>query len=84
MGCPYAFMFGKPGTGFHSMRFMGYAVGDTVGTILLALMTSWIFKINWMVSLVVWFVAGEVLHYYYGAQTAFLTTLGIEACPKRI
>ena len=81
MGCPYAFIFGKPGTGFHSMRFMGYAVGDTLGTVGLALLTAWIFKINWMLSLVVWFVVGEWMHYYFGVQTAFLTTIGVNACP---
>jgi len=80
MGCPYAFIFGKPGTGFHSLRFGGYAVGDTIGTIVLALITAWIFKINWIVSLVVWFVVGEWMHYYFGLQSAFLTTLGIKAC----
>lgn len=80
MGCPYAFIFGKPGTGFHSSRFGGYAVGDTVGTIILALMSAWVFKINWMKSIIVWFVVGELLHYYFGVQTAFLTTLGIRAC----
>jgi hypothetical protein len=75
-------MFGKPGTGFHSTRFLGYAVGDTVGTVVLALLTAWIFKINWVVSIVVWFVVGELLHYYYGLQSAFLTTIGVEACPS--
>jgi len=82
MGCPHAFLFGKPGTGFHSTRFLGYAVGDTLGTIGLALITAWYFKIDWKISLLVWFVVGELLHYYYGTQTAFLTTLGITACPK--
>jgi hypothetical protein len=82
MGCPHAFLFGKPGTGCHSTRFLGYAVGDTLGTIGLALITAWYFKIDWKISLLVWFVVGELLHYYYGTQTAFLTTLGITACPK--
>jgi hypothetical protein len=81
MSCPYAFIFGKPETGFHSMRFMGYAVGDTLGTVALALLTAWIFKINWILSLVVWFVVGEWMHYYFGLQSAFLTTIGVKACP---
>ena len=63
------------------MRFMGYAVGDTLGTVALALLTAWIFKINWILSLVIWFVVGEWMHYYFGAQTAFLTTIGVKACP---
>jgi len=81
MSCPHAMIFGKPGTGFHSTRFGGYAVGDTLGTVVLALLTAWIFKINWILSIVVWFVAGEILHYYFGVQTAFMTTLGVNvAC----
>ena len=80
MSCPYAFIFGKPGTGFHSLRFGGYAVGDTLGTIALALLTSWFFKINVWLSLLCWFVGGEILHWVFGSQTAFLTTLGIKAC----
>jgi len=75
-------IFGKPGTGFHSTRFLGYAVGDTVGTIILALITAWYFKIDWKISLLVWVVSGEILHYYFGSQSAFLTTIGIKACPK--
>jgi len=82
MSCPYAMIFGKPGTGFHSTRFLGYAVGDTVGTIILALITAWYFKIDWKISLLVWVVSGEILHYYFGSQSAFLTTIGIKACPK--
>ena len=81
MSCPHAMLFGKPGTGFHSTRFLGYAVGDTVGTIILALISAWYFKFDWKLSLLVWFVSGEILHYYFGVQTAFLTTLGITACP---
>lgn len=82
MACPHAFIFGEPGTGFHSTRFWGYAVGDTVGTILLGLFTAWLFRVNLILSIIVWFVVGEWLHYYFGVQTAFLTTLGINACSE--
>ena len=80
MSCPHAFIFGKPETGFHSTRIMGLALYDILGTIGLALLTSWIFKISIVSSLIGWFVFGEFLHYYYGSQTAFLTMLGITAC----
>ena len=80
MGCPYKYVLGIPGQGFHSTRFMGFALNDTVGTIALAFLTSWIFNINIWKSLFVWFVSGEILHYYFGVQTAFLTFLNIQAC----
>ena len=35
-GCPYRYLFGKPGEGPHSYRFMGLAVVDTVLTFLSA------------------------------------------------
>ena len=75
-------IFGKPETGFHATRFGGYAVGDTVGTIILALISAWFFKIDWKLSILIWFVVGELSHYYFGVQTAFLTTIGVTACPS--
>lgn len=80
MGCPYKFILGIPGEGFHSTRFMGLALNDTLGTIGLALMTSYFFEINIWKSLFWWFLIGEILHYLFGVQTAFLTFLGIQAC----
>jgi len=80
MGCPYKFILGIPGQGFHSTRFLGYAVNDTLGTVGLALLTSMLFGVNVWVSLAVWFIGGEILHYVFGVQTAFLTTIGVQAC----
>ena len=79
--CPFAFILGIPGQGFHATRIYGYALNDTVGTIVLALITAYIFDIAIWKSIVIWFVSGEILHYLFGTQTAVLTTLGIEACP---
>jgi hypothetical protein len=80
--CPFAFILGIPGQGFHSARIYGYALNDTVATIILALITAYVFDIAIWKSLVIWFVSGEILHYLFGTQTAVLTTLGIEACPS--
>ena len=80
MSCPYKYILGIPGKGFHSTRFMGLALNDTLGTIGLALLTSWIFNINIWLSLIIWFISGEVLHYMFGVQTAFLSMIGIKAC----
>ena len=46
MGCPYKFVLGIPGQGFHSTRFMGLALNDFLGTIGLALITTYFFKID--------------------------------------
>lgn len=84
MACPYAFLFGIPGKGFHSTRFMGLAVGDTVGTILLAVFTSYLTDTSIWWNLVIWFVLGEVLHWIFGTPTAFLRMVGMTPyCEKQ-
>ena len=77
MGCPYAFIFGRPGEGVHSQRVCGYAVVDSIATILLAILITYIWNIKLWNTIIIVFVLGEILHYIFGVQTAFLTTLGI-------
>jgi hypothetical protein len=83
MSCPYKYVLGIPGEGFHSTRIFGYALYDFLGTIALAMITSMIFNTYFILDFIIWFVVGEVLHYLYGTQTAFLTTMGIDACPEK-
>jgi len=80
MSCPYAHILGVPGEGVHAQRFMGIALNDTIATVVAALLTAWIFKISFLYSVIGWFVAGEVLHYAFGVNTAFLKMLGITPC----
>jgi hypothetical protein len=82
MACPYAFVLGVPGQGVHAPRIGGYARNDILGTIGLAVITCYFVNISFLYSLTLWFVVGEILHYLFGVQTAFLTTLGIKACPN--
>ena len=77
MPCPYANLLGVPGQGVHSTRFAGLAVFDTVATIILAIVMSYVFDVALWKMLVFWFVLGEVLHYAFRTQTAFLTMVGI-------
>lgn len=82
MSCPYKNIFGAPGTGPHSIRFMGVAVVDTVLTFMLAMYTSWEFGGNAFLHFLFWVVVAEVFHYAFGTQTAVLTMLGITACSR--
>lgn len=77
MSCPYSRIFGDPGKGFHEKRIGPYALNDTLGTVFLALLTSYFFGIGILQSIVGWFILGEILHYMFGTQTAFLTQIGI-------
>jgi len=80
MSCPYADILGVPGEGVHAQRFMGIALNDTIATVVAALLTAWIFNISFLYSVIGWFVAGEILHYAFGVNTAFLKMLGITPC----
>ena len=77
-GCPYRYLFGKPGEGPHAYRFMGIAVVDTVLTFLSAWLITLATGYSIQVTFGTLFILGEVLHYYYGTQTAVLTMLGIK------
>ena len=65
-------VFGEPNKGFHATRIGGLALYDILGTIALALATSYYFDISVVLSLIGWFVFGEILHWYFGVKTAFL------------
>jgi hypothetical protein len=78
MPCPYANALGVPGQGVHSTRFLGMAVNDWLATFVLAAIVAWLFKANFLYTLVYVFVFGELLHYFYGVPTAFLKMIHLE------
>lgn len=78
MSFPYKHVLGIPGQGFHAARLGPIALNDTLGTVAVAAITAWIFKIEFWKSFLLWFVAGEVLHYWFGTPTAFLKLVGLE------
>ena len=67
--------FGEPKQGFHATRIFGFALYDTLGTIGIAFVFSYFTGISIWYSLLGWFVAGEVLHWYFGVETAFMKLL---------
>jgi len=56
---------------------MGLAVGDTLGTVFLSLLTAYLTNTGFLWNFIIWFVAGEILHYLFGTPTAFLKLMGI-------
>lgn len=77
MPCPYANALGVPGQGVHATRFMGLALNDTLMTIALAFVTTYLINISFLESFVSWFIIGEVLHYVFGVNTAFLKMINL-------
>jgi hypothetical protein len=78
-GCPYSKLLGEPGKGIHERRIFGMALNDLLMTLVAALLTALVFKISIVFSVITWFTVGEILHYLFGVQTAFLTFVGIRA-----
>jgi len=55
----------------------GYARNDFLATILIAIITACYYKISFIIAFFIWFLLGEILHYVFGTQTAFLTSIGV-------
>jgi hypothetical protein len=77
MPCPYSTILGTPGQGVHAARIFGLSINDIIGTILIAIITSYFYKISLLYSFIGWFALGEVLHYAFGTNTAFLQYIGM-------
>jgi len=78
MPCPFATILGKRGEGVHSSRILGLALNDIIATIIAAIITSYVFNIPILHSLIGWFAAGELLHILFGVDTAFLELIGLK------
>jgi hypothetical protein len=64
----------------HAKRIFGLAANDIYMTIIAAIITSYTFNINFIYSFGAWFVLGEILHYAFGTNTAFLKMIGLTPC----
>jgi len=68
MLCPYKDSLGVPGQGFHT-HFMGIAVMDVLGTILLSEVIVYLCNTPRMVTFLAVFVTGIVLHRVFCVRT---------------
>lgn len=70
-------LFGKPGTGIHSYRFLDTAIIDYIGTILLAAMLTILlgrypngkYRLSFVNSTITMFVIAIISHYLFGVST---------------
>jgi len=77
--CKYKNIFGEPGTGVHSIRLFNIAVVDVIGTIILAVIFSKITKINLLVSMLLMFILGIIVHRIFCVNT----TVGKKVFPSK-
>jgi hypothetical protein len=69
MLCGYKDVFGKPGTGFHSVRLFDVAILDVVGTVLLALAAARLTGAPIALAMVAMFALGIVAHRMFCVNT---------------
>ena len=74
----YKDIFGQPGTGAHSWRFLGVAGVDFFLTFIVACLTTYFTKIPLVITTVGWFILAMLVHILFGVQTSTLTWLGFK------
>ena len=68
--CKYRDLFGTPMTGAHSYRFMDASIIDYVLTLLLAFLFSKLTKIPLVISTIIMFIIGILLHLVFCVETS--------------
>ena len=69
MLCQYKDSLGKPGEGVHKYRIFNIAIVDVVLTIIIALLLSYLFKINFFIMLIILFLLGIIIHRIFCVRT---------------
>jgi hypothetical protein len=67
--CKYKNLFGKPDQGVHSYRIFNIAIVDTLLTILLAFVISFLTKLSFLYTLIISFASGIILHRLFCVRT---------------
>jgi hypothetical protein len=75
MACQYKYALGVPGTGIHQYRFLDTAIVDYVGTIFLAMIVTKFTKIPLVITTILAFVLGILLHMVFCLKTGTETWL---------
>ena len=66
-------IFGEPGTGFHSIRFLDTALLDYLGTIIIAAAVSYKTKIPIVITTIILFIISILIHASLGVSTSSTT-----------
>jgi hypothetical protein len=71
----YRNILGEPNTGVHRYRLFGLAIVDVLMTILLAVLISYFFKYSLLVTSLILFVLGIILHRLFDVRTTIDTLI---------
>lgn len=69
MLCPYRHILGEERKGFHSLRLFDVAIGDVLLTILVSLFISYISKVNIIITFIIVFIIGIIVHRLFCVNT---------------
>lgn len=75
MFCKYKNIFGEPNTGIHKKRFLGIALNDLLGTIIIAFLISLIYKTQFILTFVILFIIAQILHIVFCVNTFFVNNI---------
>ena len=67
--CKYKHLFGIPGKGIHSTRFIGVAIADVIQTIIGAFFISYLTNYSFIKTLIILFLLGIFLHRIFCVRT---------------
>ena len=67
--CKYKNLFGEPNAGLRKYRIFDIAILDVAVTILIVWLISWIFKLPFLLTLVVVFILGIFVHRLFCVRT---------------
>ncbi len=67
--CKYKHIFGKENEGIHQYRFLNLAIADVLGTIIIAVIIAKLFHTNFLLILLILFLAGIILHRVFCVNT---------------
>ena len=69
MLCKYKDALGIPNKGLHQYRIFNIAIFDVFLTIIVALIISYIFNINFLLTVIILFLLGIIMHRIFCVKT---------------
>ena len=65
----YKNIFGKPNKGLHKFRIINTAAIDYILTIIIAIITSYFTNLPLVLSTIIWFIIGIIMHLLFCVKT---------------
>jgi len=67
--CKYSDIFGKPNEGIHSYRIFNIAIVDLILTVIVVIILSYMFNLNFIYLLIIVLLLGIILHRVFCVKT---------------